>query len=82
MIALYFFIEGIWKVIAAFKFRPDPAWIWFLIGGLVSLILCSMIWNQWPLSGIMAVGILVGVDLLMTGISLVMLGSVVKNQTS
>ena len=81
MIAIYFFIEGIWKVIAAFKFRPNTAWLWFLLTGLISLMLCFMIWNQWPLSGILAVGILVGVDLLTTGISLVMLGSAVKNQT-
>lgn len=79
MIALYFFIEGIWKVIAAFKFRPNPAWIWFLIGGVISVVLGFLILNQWPLSGIVAVGILVGVDLLMTGISLVMLGSAVKD---
>jgi uncharacterized membrane protein HdeD (DUF308 family) len=81
MIALYFFVEGIWKVIAAFKFRPDPGWVWFLIGGLITVVLGCLIWNQWPLAGILAIGILVGIDLLMTGVTLVMFGSAVKSQS-
>lgn len=75
---VYFILEGLWKIIASFKYRPNPAWIWFLIGGIVSLALGLLIWNQWPLSGIVAVGVLVGVDLLTTGITLVMLASAVK----
>jgi uncharacterized membrane protein HdeD (DUF308 family) len=80
MITIYFVVEGLWKIIASFKFRPNPGWIWFLIGGIFSLVLGLLIWNQWPLSGIIAVGILVGADLLTTGITLVMLGSAVKRQ--
>lgn len=82
LLACYFVIEGVWKIIVSFKFRPEPAWIWFLLGGILSLVLGVMIWNQAPLSGVLAVGILVGIDLLTTGISLVMLGSAVKNRNS
>ncbi|MEJ2178116.1 MAG: DUF308 domain-containing protein, partial [Gammaproteobacteria bacterium] len=64
MLAIYFFIEGIWKIIAAFRFKPNPAWVWMLLGGILSLVLGYLIWNQWPLSGIVAVGVLVGVDLI------------------
>jgi hypothetical protein len=32
-----------------------------------------MIWSQWPVSGLWAVGILVGVDLLSTGLALITL---------
>jgi len=71
-------VEGIWKIIASFKFRPNPGWIWLLLGGGLSLVLGILIWNQWPLSGVWAIGMLVGIDLLTTGISLVVLGSAVK----
>ena len=82
MLAIYFVIEGIWKIIASFRFKPNPAWIWMLLGGILSLVLGYLIWNQWPLSGIVAVGVLVGVDLITTGLALFMLSSAVKQATS
>jgi hypothetical protein len=39
--------------------------------GVLSLVLAWMLWKQWPLSGNWAVGILVGINLLSTGISLI-----------
>ncbi len=81
MLAFYFVVEGIWKIAAAFRFRPNPAWIWMLLGGVLSLVLGYLIWSQWPLSGIVAVGVLVGIDLITTGLALFMLGSVVKHAT-
>jgi len=78
LLVAYFVVEGIWKIIASFKFRPNPGWIWLLLGGGLSLVLGILIWNQWPLSGVWAIGMLVGIDLLTTGISLVVLGSAVK----
>ena len=82
MLAIYFFIEGIWKIIAAFRFKPNPAWVWMLLGGILSLVLGYLIWNQWPLSGIVAVGVLVGVDLITTGLALFMLSAAVKQASS
>ena len=78
MLAIYFVIEGVWKIMASFRFRPNPAWVWMLLGGILSLVLGYLIWSQWPLSGIIAVGILVGINLIFTGFSLFMLGSAVK----
>ena len=82
VLSAYFLVEGIWKIMAALRFRPNPAWFWMLLGGVLSLILGYLIWSQWPLSGVVAVGILVGVNLVMTGFSLFMLGSAVKQATT
>jgi uncharacterized membrane protein HdeD (DUF308 family) len=41
----------------------------------MSLALGVLIWRQWPVSGIWAVGVLVGVNLLGTGLALVTLAS-------
>ena len=76
-----FIVEGLFKIFAAFRYRPHPGWLWMLAGGALSLVLGLLIWNQWPLSGVWAIGILVGVDLLTTGLSLVVLGSAVKSVT-
>ena len=44
-----------------------------LASGVITLVLGAIIWRQWPLSGLWAVGILVGVDMLLTGASLLAL---------
>jgi uncharacterized membrane protein HdeD (DUF308 family) len=46
-----------------------------LASGVMSLVLGLLIWRQWPVSGIWAVGVLVGVNLLGTVLALVTLAS-------
>jgi uncharacterized membrane protein HdeD (DUF308 family) len=79
LLVMFFVLAGIWKIITSFKFRAHPGWIWMLLSGTLSLVFGLLIWNQWPLSGVWAIGILVGVELLTTGMSLVILGSAVKD---
>jgi len=78
-LAGFFIAEGIIEIIAAIRARPAPGWGWFLFGGVLSLLLGLMVWRQFPLSGVWAIGTLVGVRLLMSGVSLVAIGSSIKN---
>jgi len=73
LLATYFVAEGVWKIIASFRYRPNAGWGWLLGSGLLSLVLGWLIWSQWPISGLWAVGVLVGVNLLATGAALVTL---------
>jgi uncharacterized membrane protein HdeD (DUF308 family) len=78
LLVIFFIAEGVWKTIASFSYRPAPGWLAMLASGIITLVLGILIWRQWPVSGLWAVGILVGIDLLMTGISLVALGFTVR----
>ena len=78
LLAIFFVVEGIWKIIASFSYRPASGWLLMLASGVIALVLGLMIWQQWPVSGLWAVGILVGVNLLSTGISMVALASTVR----
>ena len=78
VLAIFFLLEGIWKIVTSFSYRPARGWLAFLGSGLLALVLAWMIWKQWPLSGEWAVGILVGVDLLSTGLSLVTIALTLK----
>lgn len=78
ILAILFAIEGIWKIIVSFSFRPASGWLAMLFSGIIALLLGFLIWKQWPLSGLWAVGILIGVDLLVTGCSMVALAMTVK----
>ena len=78
LLVAFFVVEGIWKIVSSFSYRPASGWVWVLGSGVLSLLLGLLIWKQWPVSGMWAVGVLVGVDLLSTGTSMVVLASVLR----
>jgi len=53
-----------------------------LIASLITLLLGGLIWFHWPSSSVWAIGTLVGVNLLMTGISRLMFGLAARKLTS
>jgi uncharacterized membrane protein HdeD (DUF308 family) len=78
-LAAYFVATGIVQVIGAFGARPESGWGWLLFSGIVSVVLGAMIWRQFPLSGVWALGTLVGVQLIMSGWTLIAIGGVAKS---
>ncbi len=78
ILAAFFVAEGILEIIGALSARPADGWGWLLFGGIVSLLLGLMIWRQFPVSGVWAIGILVGIRLVMTGSALIAIASAAK----
>jgi uncharacterized membrane protein HdeD (DUF308 family) len=76
LLAAYFFVDGFMKVVTAFKLTAFRGW--FLVNGLLSFLLAYLIWANWPLSGGWAVGILVGINFIFTGISALAVGEGLK----
>ena len=76
----YFIIEGIFEAIWAFQIKPVSGWGWSLFSGIVSLLLGIMIWAQFPLSGAWAVGVLVGIKLIFSGWTLIILGGAARSR--
>jgi len=74
--------EGVLEVLAYFRLRNMHAAPWLLINGVVTLLLGGLIWFHWPSSSVWAIGTLVGVNLLMTGISRLMLGLAARKLAS
>jgi membrane protein HdeD len=78
VLAIYFVVGGLWKIFASFSFRPAAGWLAVLASGVIDLALGFLIWRQWPLSGLWAIGVLVGANLVATGVSLLLLSSTVR----
>ena len=75
MLAVYFFVDGVFTLIAAWNVKPEPGWGWLAFNGAVTILLGYLIWSGWPLSGIWAIGVLVGIRLIFSGITMITLGS-------
>jgi uncharacterized membrane protein HdeD (DUF308 family) len=73
LLMIFFVVNGLWKLSSALRYRPAAGWLWLLLSGLLSLVFVYLLWRQWPLAGAWAIGVLVGLDLLLTGIALVLL---------
>jgi uncharacterized membrane protein HdeD (DUF308 family) len=79
VLAIYFVVDGIVEIVAGIKRRPGLGWMWMLVGGIVSILLGVIIWRQFPLSGIWAIGILLGIKMLFVGIIMIMAGSAIRS---
>jgi uncharacterized membrane protein HdeD (DUF308 family) len=77
-LAVILVMEAVFELIAYFVLRSDGGSAWRLVNAVVTLILGAMIWRNWPSSSAWAIGILVGVNLMMTGFSRVMLGTAAR----
>ena len=73
LLAALFLAEGVLEAIMAFRVRPHEGWGWLLLSGLVAVAVGVMIAMELPSSATWAIGLLTGINLLMTGISFVML---------
>jgi uncharacterized membrane protein HdeD (DUF308 family) len=77
-LAAYFIVSGIVELISAMQIRPSEGWGSALLNGLVTGLLGIMIWRQFPVSGAWAVGILFGIKLIFSGMSLIVIGRSVR----
>ena len=70
----FFIAEGVVQILAAFKYRSavGNAWTWMLFSGIVDLVLAAIILMGWPGTATWTLGLLVGINLFMSGLALVM----------
>jgi len=73
VLALYLFAEGLFELILSFQLRPRHGWAWLLLDGIVTLVLAFMIWRTWPASTEWVIGTLVGISMIFSGATRLML---------
>lgn len=74
LLAAFILAGGVLEIISFFQLKGEAKSGWLLLNGVIGLLLGGMIWLHWPSSSVWAVGTLVGVTLLFTGMTRLMLG--------
>ncbi|MDZ3833037.1 MAG: DUF308 domain-containing protein [Sphingopyxis sp.] len=84
MLAVIFMVEGIAKIFMSFPLRRlgGSTALWVLLSGVVSIILSVMIFSDFPQSAAVMLGILLAVELISTGASLIAVGLAFKKEGS
>jgi uncharacterized membrane protein HdeD (DUF308 family) len=69
MMATLFFAEGVLQIVLALRSRPSDRWGWFLLSGITSLVLASLLAVGWPAVALWALGTLLGVRFIVAGLT-------------
>jgi uncharacterized membrane protein HdeD (DUF308 family) len=72
MLAAVLLVEGMLRIISALMHR-FAHWGWALAHGVVAFILGVLIWRHWPEDSLWVIGMFIGIDMLFSGWSWVML---------
>lgn len=70
----YLIVNGVLKIALGFTLRPAPRWGWPVVSGVLGIALAAVILWSMPLGVAWVLGLLIGVDLLLTGAWMVALG--------
>ena len=81
LLASLFLIEGILNIVLFVKMRPIQGSNWMLVDGIITLLLGLMIYMQWPSSSLWAIGTLVGISMIFSGVARVMMSLAVSKST-
>ena len=77
LLAVYFVVSGIFRIVAALTVRVHGSG-WILVDGIISLILGILVWAHWPTAALWVIGLFIGINLITTGCSQVMLALAVR----
>jgi uncharacterized membrane protein HdeD (DUF308 family) len=78
-LAAFLLVEGGVRVWLGLRLRPAEGWGWVLLSGVLGVFAGAMIWSQLPSSAVWALGTLVGINFLFSGVSLFSLALRARN---
>jgi len=82
VLATFLLIEAVLEFILYFNIRGRVNAGWVLVDAFITLLLGILIWARWPFSSVWAIGTLIGVSLIFSGISRLMLSSAVSREAT
>jgi uncharacterized membrane protein HdeD (DUF308 family) len=66
LMSVFFLVEGLYQLIAPL-WTHLPGWGWQALNGFIAAVLGSLLLAQWPVSGLWAIGLFIGIDLIFHG---------------
>ena len=69
VLGVFLVLEAILEFVLSFQLRPLPGSGWLLFDGILTLMLAILIFKAWPSSTNWALGIILGVSMLFSGVA-------------
>ncbi len=74
-----FLAEGVLEIVSFFAIRAQKGAGWMLFDGVITIFLAGLIWMHWPSSSVWAIGTIVGISLLLSGVKWLMISLASRN---
>lgn len=81
-LAALFVIEGILNLVLFSKMRALHGSTWVLVDGIITILLGLLIYMQWPSSSAWAIGTLVGISMIFSGVARIGISLAVRRATT
>ena len=81
ILASFFIVGGVFRAIGAGTLQ-FPQWGWAVVSGIVSVALGVMLLMQLPVTSMWFIGLAIGIDFILDGVSFVALGTAVRSVPS
>ena len=78
ILAIFFAVEGISRVMLGMRVRGTPGSTGLVFGGALGTLLGLLIWLEWPSSAVWAIGLLLGVNLVVNGVALLSISNAAR----
>ncbi len=79
LLAMLLFVEAGIDLVAYSAQRREPGAVWLLVNAFVTALLGTLIAMHWPAMTVWVIGTMVGLNMLATGVSRLMLGLAARN---
>lgn len=79
LLASYFVLAGVFKIVAALALR-FPYWGWTLTNGVLALVLGVIVWGGWPGTSFWVIGLFIGINLIFSGFGWIMLAVALRQR--
>ncbi|GAA5047753.1 HdeD family acid-resistance protein [Haladaptatus pallidirubidus] len=70
LVVAFLLAEGVLEIVMGFQARGEKGWSAIVVSGVLALVIAGIIWAGFPSSALWAVGLLFGVNLLVSGVSM------------
>jgi uncharacterized membrane protein HdeD (DUF308 family) len=81
-LGVLFMLQGAVETSMAFELRPASGWVWMLLSALASIFLAIVILAGWPGTSLIALGTVIGVNFISSGVANLMLGLGARKATN
>ena len=67
LVITYLFVSGVVEIVMGLRLRGEPNWFLGVVSGSIGVLLAIMLWAGFPSTALWAVGLLFGINLLVSG---------------
>jgi len=78
-LGLLYMVQGAYELALAFELRPARNWTWMLLSAVASILLSLVIISGWPASSLIALGAIIGVNFISSGLAYASLGAAARS---